>query len=184
MHRTHTQRQRRIATRTAALVLTLTLAGCAWKGGRSGPAEDAANDPQADNAGAAWVAQVQQMRVYPSTRFAREAGQPVLEARVELLDGMGDSVKSSGQVRFELFAGDAAGQGRRTGQRLYAWDVTLRTQEDQVRYYDPVTRAYVFRLRVENLAPARKATWLHIVFRTLGPQNQRLEADALLTGGL
>ncbi len=89
---------------------------------------------------------------------------PILEARIELFDQMGDSIKRSGQVRCELFA--AVGRdGRDAGPLLYKWDITLHTLEDQQRYFDPITRGYVFRLRIDNPELIRRPTLLSVVFQ-------------------
>ena len=89
------------------------------------------------------------MRVFPTTRFAGEAGEPLLEAAVELFDAMGDSIKASGTARFELYT---TGQtpGVAADQLLYSWDIGLNTLDDQQRFYDPIIRGYLFRLRVQS----------------------------------
>ncbi|MEM9883143.1 MAG: hypothetical protein AAF800_09530 [Planctomycetota bacterium] len=114
--------------------------------------------------GEGWRPEPVALRIYPSTRFVNEAGTPLLEARVELFDEMGDSTKASGLLRFELFA---AGQvpGIEVGRLLYGWDITLATLEDQQRYYDPITRGYLLRLRLESAEATQRQVRLRVTFQ-------------------
>ncbi len=127
--------------------------------------------------GQTWRPTASAMRVYPSTRYAREGDKPVLEARIELFDEMNDTVKGVGRFRLELFAGDdrAAPQ---LARRLYRWDVTLQSLADQRRFWDPVTRAYLFRLEIDDLSIAAKATVLEATFMPL--EGPRLETRAVI----
>lgn len=111
----------------------------------------------------AWEPRPVSMRIYPSTQFVLEDGVPLLEARIELFDAMGDSIKGSGEARCELFASSGRGDGA-IGERLYGWDITLRTLGDQRAFYDPITRGYLFRLKLDNMSPARQATTLRVAF--------------------
>ena len=159
---------KRVAMACVAVVV-LGLSGCAFKGeGLPVPGLDG---------GGFWQAKPVAMRVYPSTRFAREGQTPLLEAQIELLDEMGDSIKAAGNFRLELFAGDMQ-MNPALGRRLYRWDVALRSVEDQKTYYDPVTRAYLFRLRIEDLSIARRATTLEVTYTP--PTGDRMEARAVI----
>ena len=117
------------------------------------------------------------MRVYPSTRYATEADRPVLDARIELFDQMNDSIKGVGRFRFELFAGDDR-TAAQLARRLYRWDVNLHTLAQQRQYYDPVTRSYQFRLQIDDLSIAQKATLLEVTYLPL--EGQRLETKAVI----
>ncbi|MEO1235551.1 MAG: hypothetical protein AAFX76_02055 [Planctomycetota bacterium] len=97
----------------------------------------------------------------------REFETPLLEARVELFDEMGDSVKASGRVRFELFAAGFS-PGIDVGRLLYSWDITLTSLEDQRRYYDPITRSYLLRLRLDSSAVSRRQVLLRVTFQPDG----------------
>lgn len=125
-----------------------------------------------------WRAAPVAMRLYPSTRYIREEDNPILEARIELFDSMGDSVKGAGELHLELYTGDRDRQ-RDIGQRLYAWRVALKTIEDQRTYYDPVTRAYLFRLKVDNLQIATRMTTVQATL--IQPDGSRLEASMAMT---
>ena len=139
----------------------LTAAGCVQaKGG------DAARGGADVLLVEAWQPRAESLRIYPSTRFVQERDTPLLEARVELLDAMGDSIKGSGRARFEL---RAAGEnpGLEEGRLLYSWDVAITTLEDQRDYYDPVTRAYLLRLRLTDAAITQRQVLLRVSLETV-----------------
>jgi hypothetical protein len=121
-----------------------------------------------------WHPEPVSLRIYPSTRFVEEDGVPILEARLELFDAMGDSIKSSGTVRCELFA---LGDGDRptVGRRLYRWDIEMKTLDEQRRYFDPIIRGYVFRLKMDDIELVRRPTLLRVVFQP--PDGPRLKTE-------
>ena len=112
------------------------------------------------------------MRVYPSTRFVRGSEQGILEARIEFFDEMGDSVKAVGKVHLELYATRRRDRPS-VDRRLYAWEVSLLTLVKQRRYYDPITRTYMFQLSLDSLSVAREDTTLRVSF--VLPDGRRLE---------
>ena len=117
-----------------------------------------------------WQPKPVSIRIYPSTRFVEQDGKPILEARIELFDEMGDSVKSSGSIRLELFA-IGEDERRTVGARLYRWDINQTTIDDQRRYYDPIIRGYVYRLELDDVELTRRPTLLRVVFQpTQGPR--------------
>ncbi len=131
----------------------LALTGC-FKG------IDAASDSPL---GPAWQPQPMQVRVLPSTRFVREADVPLLEARIELIDAMGDAVKASGTLRAELFT-HASPSDDQGGARLYQWDLTLHTLADQQQFFDTISRGYLLRLKIDDPTVANRPTLLKIAF--------------------
>ena len=145
--------------------------GCSWKGDRTN-----GRDPSAS--GAVWKLEPVRMRVDPSSRFVESNDTAVLEARIELLDEMGDSIKGVGTVRFELFAGDRMSEPA-IGRRLYSWDVSLLTLVQQKQFYDSITRAYLFRLNLHDTTTANRATVLMATFTPVA--GRRLEAHAFLS---
>jgi hypothetical protein len=176
----------RLLVMTPAVQLTLLLAlagapqkGCQFSGDTvpERPNGSAGGDNGSGTGGTLWRAVPVDLRVYPSTRFIREENEPILEARLELFDEMGDSVKGAGKVFLELYAGDREG-AREIGRRLYTWNLTLETLEDQRKYYDPITRAYLFRLKVDNLQVARRTTTLYVTL--MQPGGKRLQAYMVL----
>ena len=151
--------------------------GCASAGGGPGRAPASTNQtpanaaPRNGPAPSAWMPKPVAIRIYPSTRFVLEKGAPILEARIELFDDMGDSIKSSGAIRCELYA--LGGRDfRTTGPLLYKWDVAMRTIDDQRRYFDPITHGYVFRLKLDDADFTRRPTQLRVVFQPI--EGQRL----------
>ena len=121
-------------------------------------------DPIGDVADAdAWVPLPVAVRVYPSTRFVRQEGQPLLQARIELFDQMRDSLKASGQVRCVLLAG----VGRRAEGELYSWDIPLLSLRAHEAHYDPIARGYLFELKLDNFDPAFQRCSLVVQFRTV-----------------
>lgn len=157
-----------VAARMAGL--SVLICGCVWKGGYKGAVD------QGSPVGV-WRVAPHHVRVYPSTRFTQEASDTILEARIELRDEMGDPVKGVGRFRLELFARARSG-GAGMGQRLYSWDVSVMTLDDQRRFYDPITRAYLFRLKLDDAHTARRRTHLQVTFTS--SEGQRFEAQTSL----
>ncbi len=127
--------------------------------------------------GSYWRPEVKSIRVYPSTRFIRESGRAILEARFELYDEMGDPVKAAGTFRVELYSIDES-LGNAPQRLLYSWSADTLTLGQQREHYDPITRGYLFRLGVDNLKAAREATLLKVSFTPAG--RPRLEAEAVV----
>jgi len=142
-----------------------------FKGGRgSGP-------PPVDADGR-WDPGPRSIRVYPSTRLAVHDGQWYLEALIECRDEMKDSTKCVGNFQFELFH-SPVDPGDATGQRLYVWNVRLRTLDDQRSHYDPTLRTYKFRLKMQPLSGDVD----QVVFRVMydNETGRRMEAQARLS---
>ena len=117
------------------------------------------------------------IRVYPSTRFIKESGRAVLDARFELYDDMGDPVKSAGTFRIELLSVDEA-LGNAPRRLLYTWNAQVLTLDQQREHYDPITRGYLFRLGVDDLRIARQVTLLKVTFSPV--DRARLDAEAVI----
>jgi len=99
------------------------------------------------------------MRVHPFSTFepGDEPETLVLEARVELLDRVGDTTKGVGRFRFELYQIAAAASREGEDLRLMQWDGSIDTLELNRRHYDPITRTYVFKLKIdEPIEPRQK----------------------------
>ncbi|MEM1210667.1 MAG: hypothetical protein AAGI68_00055 [Planctomycetota bacterium] len=141
--------------------------GCTTKGqvnpGTTRPAD------ATPGAAGLWHPVASQLRVFPTTRFVIERGRPVLEARVEVLDPMGHPLKTSGQFRFELFAAPSGAD--RATQKLYTWNQSLSTADDQREHFDPVTFAYRFQLQLRDQALESRPTILRVTLTTpAGPR--------------
>ncbi len=147
------------------------LAGCIWKGG------ERVGDLSNLDISSVWKIEPVRIRVYPSTRFIATDEQSILEARVELIDEMGDPIKATGLLRLELFARHMAGDPG-IGRRLYVWDASILTLEEQRSYYDSITRTYLLRLKLDDEATARRDTILDVTFTST--EGQRLETQSAL----
>ena len=158
----------RIFPTCCLLVLALLLAtGCESKS-RLGTGTQP-SDPAAPS----WWPRPVALRVFPSTRFIREGQQVYLEARIELTDDLGDSIKVPAEFYFDLHSGP---KGAATPRLLFSWQQTVRTREDQIAFYDPVTRAYLFRLKVQDVSHIRDQARLSV---TVVPEGlSRLTASA------
>ena len=159
--------QCRLFTGLMLALALIFLATCQFKGESNGELVEISTDRQ-------WQPKPVSMRIYPSTRYVMESDKPLLEARIELFDEMGDSIKSAGQVRAELFAVSEAAS-RSIGHRLYLWNINIHSLEDQQTYYDPITRGYIFRLRLDQFNVAVKATLLRVTFFL--DDNTRLQTE-------
>jgi len=155
-------------------LLTLAAAltgGCEFKGGLFEPTGEDADNAQV------WRITPVRLRVYPSTGFVRSAGQVSLDARIELFDEAGDTVKGVGVFRFELYTNARPGEPA-MGTRLYAWEVPVRTLAQNSRQYDPITRTYLCKLKLDGSEIPGNVVLL-TTFLPVG--GGRLETRALLT---
>lgn len=149
--------------RCAVIILALAaaVAGCQPKGGR-GDHRPSDHD--------AWWPRPVAVRVYPSTRFvSAHDAQALLEARLELADEMGDPLKAPGEFRLELFSDT-------TDRQLYAWRVRALTLDEQKMFYDPITRTYLLRLKLDPAALAEASPRLRVTFALAG--GGRLQDEA------
>lgn len=161
----------------AAMILS-TSACAQWKGGpfaRHGPSTSADDD-------APWEPSVARLRIYPPSGLVRDGQTTLLEARIELLDDMGDSLKASGHYHFDLASPSRSGVVG-TGDRLYSWDIAVLTRKQQTQFYDPITRAYLFRLKLDQPVDKQMATVLRLTLTKTDGQQLTVEAPlAAMTG--
>ncbi len=80
------------------------------------------------------------LRVHPLTRILPDQ----LEARIELTDQMDDVTKGVGIITVELRRYELASLGHR-GQLVQRWQQDISTLQANEKYWDPITRTYVFR---------------------------------------
>ena len=152
-----------------ALAVVALFTGCEWKGG----GVEQASAPH----GKPWRPEPVKMRVYPSSRIVKENGQTILEARLELLDEMGDSAKGAGNFHLELVANDKTGAS--PPQQVDTWDVTIAGLDHQKRYYDSVTRAYFFRLKLDVPLPANRQPVVKASLLT--PEGKKVSTESPIT---
>lgn len=100
-----------------------------------------------------WFPCAMDVRVHPASRYIKERGELRLEARIELLDAFNDPTKDIGVLFVELRLLDRNGNlildetGR---QRGFRWSFDLRTKEQQQQLWDPIARAYMLPLKIEQ----------------------------------
>jgi len=156
-------------TVVAGFVAVFVLTACEWKGGKrhqfGAPREY-------------WRAEPLKMRVYPSSRLVREGNGAVLEARIELLDEMDDTVKGVGDYHFDLASAEAT-SGATPATRLYSWDVSVMTIEQQKAFYDSITRTYFFRLKLDSPVKEHNLV-LRAVLST--PDGKRIDTESPIAG--
>jgi len=146
-------------------------------GAGAAPAQSAAGGQRE-----AWAPRPEAVRIYPSTRFVMKRHEvtdelvPILEARIELFDAMGDSIKASGTARFALHA-MVGRDSTQEGRLLYEWEQTLSTLKDHQLHYDPITRGYVFDLGIDDVELVRRPTLLKVVFQPIDGARLRTEAQ-------
>ena len=151
----------------SALVLVMVfgaMLGCQFTGDGVTPKNQAAT--ATSEAQALWQPKPQDVRIYPSSRFILTEQRPALEARVELKDEMGDSLKSAGSFHLELLK-ETGARRQAMQEKLYSWDVPLNTIADQQSYFDSVTRTYRFVLRLDRQISPDDQLILAITFKRL-----------------
>ena len=165
----------------SAVAGLLLLTACSFKGDHVNATVDLSTTGQsASSAGDRyWHPAAVKIRVYPATRFAQVDGKSLLHAKVELLDEMGDSVKSSGHFFFEIYSKSRVGA---PAKRLDNWNLALTTLQHQELYYEPIIRAYDFTLELSARWPSNRPGELRVIFTP--PMGKRLETAAVLTGAL
>lgn len=145
------------------------LTGCEFKGDRID--EGLAN-------GERWPFVPAAVRVHPFTTLkAGDASEPmVLEARIEMVDAAGDVTKGVGELRFELYLLGATAQDAGKERQLMRWDASLVTIEQNQRHYDPITRTYSFKLKLEQPPPTGGKLRLDV--QLTDDTGRRMTADA------
>lgn len=155
------------------LAVLLALPSCRFKGDQAdGSGGDGRGSP-----GVGWRITPDRIRVYPASRFVKEPQTHLLEARVEVFDALGDSMKASGRYQFELFLLTPA-SGSPSTRPLYIWQREVLTKDAHRKHYDPVTRTYRFRLGVDDARAATHRTLLRVDFTPL--DGGRLVAESVI----
>lgn len=160
----------RLQTLSVALVALMTaLVGCdtvSFKG-----AGARASVPAGE-----WPFAPVSMRVHPFTAIEKqgegEDAALVLEARLELVDQLGDVTKGVGAWRFELYGDRGRGQSR---ERLEVWEAPMTTLAENARHWDPITRTYAFRLRLSEQPDIDRE--LTLVAQLTDPRGNHLIAE-------
>ena len=152
-------RQLRFCRVLGALIAVAGIAGCSPPNGRGAPITGASGSGSfvAPNEGpiieARWPFWPVRMRLHPLTMLSvdPDSDQPIIEARVELLDQFGDTTKCIAQFRFELH--DHKPQSMNE-PAVREWNADLRDLDTNRLHYDQVTQTYLFRLGLDEGAIA------------------------------
>ncbi len=158
-----------------ALLITLLLlvVGCSWLPWKG----DAGKDGVIKDDGSVWQPGPVAMRFYAATRLAQHDTGPVIEARVEFVDALGDTTKGVGRFHFELSPIEHQGQTD-IGQRLYTWDTEALTLTQQREHFDAITGTYYFRLSLDAASAVGQKLRLAATFAPV--EGPRLEAEMTL----
>lgn len=169
--------------RRRSLLLLVVGLGAALPGGCQ-PAPVPPSPPVIDGAFgneiSAWPFWPRRMRIHPLTRLVSDEnlGQLVIEARIEFRDDFNNTTKGVGQLRFDLH--DVS--GGRGDPPLTTWDhdhdddkpLDLGDLTLNARYFDDVTRTYLFRLGIDPAdLPAQPQLRAYFV----SADGQKLTAD-------
>lgn len=130
------------------------------------------------------------MQIHGLTRSERDAkGVAWIICHVELKDAWGDTTKTTGQMRVQLFRPDA---GSGPGTEALKWDINLTDLKLNVSLYDAATRTYRLPLQgapdwvLGESSPARAGKprfVLHATLNTRGPAGEAriLRAEYIAT---
>lgn len=138
-----------------------------------------------------WQPVAETARIHPGTRFVLDGDRAFLQLGLELLDGLGDPVKSPGMMECQLLTepdsdsptGLRGGQAARTsageqGVRLYGWTVRVATLEEQRQHWDPIALSYLFELDLDSFAVASRPCRVRVEFQA--PGRRPLVAEAVM----
>lgn len=143
-------------SRYFGLVMAVLLLGaCAPKGTPVDPVDRRAMPDQADASERwpSWYPHAVDVRVHPASRYVKERDDLRLETRVELIDQFGEPIKDVGQFVVELRMLDEDGriiQDDTGRQRGFRWSFDARTAESQKELWDPIARAYILPLKIDE----------------------------------
>lgn len=107
------------------------------------------------------------IRIHPFTglRVIDDQGQRGLEVRVEALDAYQDTAKAFGKFRFELHVFRPMSSDIK-GARIESWEADITNARTNVVHWDPITRSYVFKLRLNDSIPTGRELVLTASFES------------------
>ena len=152
--------------------VVLPLAGCLEF--KQQVARRLTGDAVAVETGPVWVSAPVNITIHPATRVRADGKQWALDARVRMVDDLGDCAKASGAWRFELHG--VAGHGG----LIQIWNEKVWTLDDHKMYFDAATRSYRFTLRLDK-EPAVGAPMELLAVFTPDGGTQRMAAKMDLT---
>ncbi len=123
-----------------------------------------------------------EIRIHPLTRVLREKdadGEASIEAHIEMIDQVGDSVKGAGLLTLELYHSAGATSQFATGNQIERWTLDLVDQKGNSEAYDRVTRTYRVILTgfPESVGTAQTMT---LRVRLTTPSGRQLSSEARL----
>lgn len=125
----------------------------------------------------AWAPAPEKIEWHPAARVRADEKSKawVLDARIRLVDALGDYTKASGSWHFELHAvGGPAGGGQELLQR---WDAEVLAFDAHKIHFDPATRAYRFTLTLDRKPPQGKTLRALVVFIPDGGDRMAAETE-------
>ena len=100
------------------------------------------------------------MRIHPTFTQVKDwtgDGKPDgVEAFLELSDQFGEPTRATGTIRFELYNFHEAEEERRGKQLAEPWIFKLDNRDQQIAHWNPVERAYTFRLPYDKISANRR----------------------------
>lgn len=141
-------------------IATAFFSGCQFKGGR--PVNSAVATQKADHQNV-WYPNVKRLSIYPSTRIVYVSGNLRIEATIQLIDVMGDAIKSPGHLRIALYKATGFDSAA-SNSKLNTWDIDISTLKQQEKYYSPITRGYFLPLELSSSYAEQNPVWLQVVF--------------------
>ena len=98
----------------------------------------------------------------------------------EDLEALGVSSSGGGNsFRFELYRVAAGAAREGVNVRLFQWDAPMTTLQENRRHYDPITRTYTFKLKLEEPVAPHQRLRLEVQYTDL--HGHRLTAEAPMT---
>lgn len=111
-----------------------------------------------------------EIRLHPFTgtrTFDPEGGVRGVEARVEVINYLGEPTNAFGQFLFLLYA-HRPHEADPRGQRLDTWQIELTDPRQNLRYWDSLSRTYRFPLALRQPLPVGRQAVLEVYFRDPG----------------
>lgn len=146
---------RRVGWGASGAAIALILGGCATSGSR-------ARSDRSDQA-LALLLPTRIEIVGPSTRLHSPSGSGKPEVLELLLRGYtvleNPGAILVGDVRVELYTFQPASADNK-GERICAWDISLRDKDQQHRFWNPIIQMYEFNLGIESAAIPRASKYV------------------------
>lgn len=129
------------------------------------------------------------IKIHPFTTFQESTDEDMpmlLEARIQMLDRVGDDTKCVGTFRFDLFQAHSERTTATSdkGERIAMWDVSVQSLDDNIQYYDSITDTYVFQLGIDPTPSFKRPLTLVVHFTDPGGRHIVTESRINKSGPL